>query len=632
MSRYLDLFLAEAREHLGAIHVIQSKLEQRPVASGLWRDFMRHAHSLKGMAAAMRFGSMVALTHAVEALAERLETARAEEAREYLPLLGESLACLGNLLDRIERGEDAGCPRAEELARALDGEADAAPQDPTGASPCSTRPTPSHPETSPEGIGYWRLDLALSCDAADSAQRTVAILRRVGDLGRVVHSGPPALAKDTTGRFRSRLRLTLKTDRCRTDLERELESLLGAEGFTLAPAPRPEPPSEAGDGPVDWIRVRSDRLDVMVERVLDLRQEHARLAAALVPATGRARRHLERSEFRLKELYGAMMELRLLPFDTVAQRLHQAVHDLAGELHRQVRFAIVGGDVLLDRAVLEALNDPLLHALKNALGHGLEPPDERRSAGKPVRGSLRLSLTRSGDRVHIVVADDGRGMHPEALRRAAVRRRVLSREDAADLTDDEVLRLTTLPRFTTRRDADHISGRGVGLDVVRERVESLGGFVDIRSEPGRGCEIRMSVPLRRALIRTLLVRCACELYAVPVDAVLKSIDLEGLSSTCSADKAHVELIRLEDRLALGPARPTPPTRARALLLASVEPPTALVVDEVIGRQDLVVQPFLAPLTYLREYSGAALLEDGSIAVVLDPPSLVRGGGIRRGAC
>jgi two-component system chemotaxis sensor kinase CheA len=223
-------------------------------------------------------------------------------------------------------------------------------------------------------------------------------------------------------------------------------------------------------------------------------------------------------------------------------------------------------------------------------------------------------------------------MQPETLRRAAVRRRVLSREDAADLTDDEVLRLTTLPRFTTRRDADHISGRGVGLDVVRERVESLGGFVDIRSEPGRGCEIRMSVPLRRALIRTLLVRCADELYAVPVDAVLKSIDLEGHSSSCPADKAHVELIRLRDRLALGATRPTPPTRARALVLASVEPPTALVVDEVIGRQDLVVQPLLAPLTHLREYSGAALLEDGSIAVVLDPPSLVRGGGIRRGAC
>ena len=137
MSRYLDLFLAEAREHLGAAHVIQSKLEQSPVASKLWSDFMRHAHSLKGMAAAMRFHSMVSLTHAVETLAERLETSPAKESREYLPLLGESLACLGNLLDSIERGEDAACPRAEELARALRGEASSPVQDPPAPSDAS---------------------------------------------------------------------------------------------------------------------------------------------------------------------------------------------------------------------------------------------------------------------------------------------------------------------------------------------------------------------------------------------------------------------------------------------------------------------------------------------------------------
>jgi two-component system chemotaxis sensor kinase CheA len=631
MSRYLDLFLAEAREHLGAVHVIQSRLEQTPVASGLWPDFMRHAHSLKGMAAAMRFGSMVSLTHAVEALAERLAKAPAEASREYLPLLGESLACLGNLLDRIERGEDAACPRAEDLARALESEAGSAPQ---GASPRADASTSADTVGSterPEERSYWRLDLSLSCDADDSAQRTVAILGRVGELGRVVQSGPPSFAR-STGRFHGRVRLTLQTDRARAELERELRSLPGLRSFTLETAPRPESPPDPAEGPADWIRVRADRLDAMVERILELRQEHARLAVALPSATGRVRRHLERSEFRLKELYGAVLELRLLPFETVAQRLHQAVHDLAGELRKQVHFEIAGGDALLDRAVLEALVDPLLHALKNALDHGLESPAERRAAGKPVRGALRLSLTRTGDRVHIVVADDGRGMQPDLLRRAAVRHRVLSREDADELTDDETLLLTTLPRFTTRLDADHISGRGVGLDVVRERVESIGGFIDIRSEPGRGCELLISVPLRRALIRTLLVRCANELFAVPVDGIAKSVELVGPGAAPATGEAHLELIRLRDQLDLDPAEPAPSTRARALVLASVEPPTALVVDEVLGRRDLVVQPLLAPLTHLREYSGAALLEDGSIAVVLDPRFLARGDGIRRGAC
>jgi two-component system chemotaxis sensor kinase CheA len=573
----------------------------------------------------MRFPSMVVLAHALETLAERLETVPPEESSAHLPLLGESLACLGALLDRIERGEDPASSRADELARALRGE-----EAPGAVAPA---PAPKLPPTAdapaPAPSRHWRLDLRL-LGASVSAQRAVSILARIGELGRVVQSSLPALALET-GSFQGRLRLVFRSERTRAELEKEIRALVGSDGFTLETAPGPAPPGETSEGPGRWIRVRSDKLDAVIERLLELRREQGRLRAALPSAPGRVRHHLERARFRLKELYGAVSELRLLPFDTVAQRLHQAVHDLAAELGKAVRFEIVGGDVLLDRAVLDALLDPLLHALKNAVDHGLEPDEERLDAGKPAKGQLRLSLHRAGDRVDIVVADDGRGMDPDTLRRAAVARGVLSREDAADLTDDEALLLTTLPRFTTRRGADHISGRGVGLDVVRDRVESIGGFVELRSASGRSCELHMSVPLRRALIRTLLVRCAGEPYAIPVDAVAKSVDLEGAPAHSGTDDGALELISLEERLGLGGGAAARSARRRALVLAAVEPPCALVVDEVVGRQDLVVQPLHAPLTQLREFSGAALLEDGSIAVVLDPMSLARPAGLRRGA-
>jgi two-component system chemotaxis sensor kinase CheA len=617
MSRYLDLFLSESREHLGAAHEVHSSLEHDPLQADLWNAFMRHAHSLKGMAASMRFSSMVVLTHAAEDLAQRLESAQAAESRAYLPLLGESLACLGSLLDRIESGADASCARAEELARLLQGrELPIA----TAAAEPAVRPVDPQPAPS-ESTHYWQVDLRLGSDAAESAHRTVSTLERVGQLGQVVQSGPPSLALGSA-RFSGRLRLVLQTERDRDELAHELSAIVGAEEFELAPAARPTTASDDRNDPAGWIRVRSDVIENVVEALLEMRQQQGRLRASLPATDRRARHHLQRGDFLLKELYGEVMELHLVPFETVAQRMHQTVVELARELDKSLRFEIVGGQVRVDRLVLEALNDPVVQALRNAVDHGLEPVAERRKKNKPAQGHLRLMLTRSGERVSIVVSDDGRGMRPELLRKSAVERGVINAEDAADLTDEEALLLATFPRLSTRSAPDHISGRGVGLDIVRERVESIGGFVEIRSEPGRGCELRMSVPLRRALIQTLLVRCAGELFAIPLDAVVKTVDLDQLETAPDGGRGPVRL-KLAQRLGLRSSDEVQRARPRALLLDAAERPTALVVDEVIGRQDLVAQPLHPPLAQLREYSGAALLEDGTIVPIVDPSYLLR---------
>jgi two-component system chemotaxis sensor kinase CheA len=453
----------------------------------------------------------------------------------------------------------------------------------------------------------------------------VTVLGRVAALGRVVQARPPSLAPDT-GRFHGALRLVLESTRTRKLLERELSAMVGKQGFTLETLPPPVDDGPTVEPAARWVRVRTDALDSMVEGLLELRQELGRLKATLPSATGRVRDHLQRAEFELKGLYAALMELHLVPFDTLAQRLHQTVIDVAGELGKQVHFEIVGGDVRLDRHVLDSLIDPLLHALKNAVDHGLESPAERIETDKPACGSVRLSLDRSGERVHIVVADDGCGLRPEVLRETAVALGVLRPEEARELTDDEALLLITLPRFTTRQGADRISGRGVGLDVVRERVEGIGGFVEIYSRAGLGCEVHMWVPLRRALVRSLLLRSAGELYALPMEAVVKSIDLEQ-----GGRDAGLVLIPLAERLGLEGAAGAQPQRRRVLVLATAEPPAGLVVDEVVGSQDLLVLPLHASLAHLREFSGAAVLEDGSIALVLDGPSLDRPAGVRPGA-
>jgi len=471
-------------------------------------------------------------------------------------------------------------------------------------------------------IRRWILLLRLDRDAGGSASESVAILCAVGRIARVVVPGTPSLDPET-GRFLGGLRLIVASERSGETLREELSSLLGPQGFTLEPDATPAGRKPAADDPPPWIRIRANKLDTLVEGLLELKHEHGRLKAVLPQTRGAVHDHLELAELRRRELYGAAMEMRLVPFESVAQRLREAVHELADELGKQVSFEISGGDVQMDRAVLDALLDPLVHALKNSLDHGIETPRERRRNGKPARASLRLGLRREGQRVRICVVDDGRGMRPDLLRQVAVRRGVLRVEQAEALSDEQALLLTTLPGVTTRSRADHISGRGIGLDVVRQSVESLGGFVEIRSERDRGCTLLLSIPLRRALIRTLLVRCADQTFALPIDDVVKTIDLEGPLD-------GLRLVHLNRRLGLHGPRSAAVQRS-ALVLAGTEPPAALVVDEVSGRRDLVVQPLHAPLANLHAYSGAALVEDGTIVLILDPAGVASEVRFRRGA-
>jgi two-component system chemotaxis sensor kinase CheA len=462
----------------------------------------------------------------------------------------------------------------------------------------------------------WRIDLHLSDPQAQPTRWVVAVLRRLSALGRVVHANPPLLAIDT-GRFEGRLRLILASLLSRDRLEQELRSLVGEDGFAL----EAEPPSRNWVAPREsrarWVRVRAEQLDELLEGILELRLEQGRIKSKLGSSSEALREHVERSEFQLKELYGLVMELRLVPFDSVGHRLHQAVRDLARELGKEVDFRIDGGHVRLDRLVLDALLDPLLHVLRNALDHGLESPDEREEAGKPRTGSVRLGLERHGDRVRFSVRDDGRGLDAERLKRKALDLGLIGIAEAASLTDDEAWMLTTLPRFSTAKEVSHISGRGVGLDVVRASLERMGGLLQIRSRTGQGVELNLWVPPTLAVIQTLLVRCQNGLYAVPLDAVERTIDLADARG--DGTSGDLRLVRLGERLGLDARADAGSFAASmAVLLRGCGSRTALVVDEVVGSRDLVVKPFRGPLARLREYSGAALMADGSIAIVLDP--------------
>jgi two-component system chemotaxis sensor kinase CheA len=613
MARYVELFLAESREHLTAAHALQDpSLPAKPHDRSRWREFMRHVHSIKGMAAAMHFPPIVTLTHAAEELAERLAAGSDPDLSRHLALVEECLACLGGMLDAIERGQDPATPLADALAGALR----------AGSRPLRHEPGPDLPAEAAAApvsaalpVRHWQVELRWGA-GGPAVQQTVALITELGRLARIVRASPPTL---DPGRPGGRLSLVVASADPPAALQARLATLPGSDAVSIEPAPGPVMPALSSTATGGWLRVPAARFDALLECALDLKREQGRAAARLPAGADPARQHLGRAETRLRELCGALLELRLVPFESVAARLRQAVHALARELGKHVRFELSGGQVGMDRGVLEELIDPLLQALRNAVDHGVEPPEERRAAGKPPRGTLRVALAREGERLHLSVTDDGRGMCPAILRRAAVDLGVFAAEDAAQLTDEEALLLATLPRLTTRPSADHISGRGVGLDVVRTRVEALGGFVELRSRRGLGCELHLHVPVRRALIPALIVRAGPRLVAIPVEAVDHCLDTDGIE--CSAAGGSATVVRLSERLGLDAAH-TPGPGARRLVLRGDPRSPCLLVDEVLGRREVMAQPLGAPLAALRVYTGAALLEDGSIALLLDPVACV----------
>lgn len=591
MQAYLGLFLAEAREHLRAADAAARELERNPGDHARWRELRRHAHSLKGMAAAMGFRSIVRLAHRLEDRLQEIQEAPAAAREQELAALVASFARLERLVRRVETGDVRPDPSREAAA------ADAA--------------APSEPSVP----GVWRVDLDLDPAAGAGAGDAVAAVAAVGALAELRRAAPP-LPSTATGGFDGRLRLVVSSERPAEDLRERLARLHGVRRVELTAVEDREPAAAPASERVRWVRVRAAQLDALQEDLLELRLAHRRLAAALEGPSRSLRRHLEKSSALLRSVHATVTELRLVPFESVNARLERVVGDLQVELGKQVEFRIEGEQVRLDRSVLDALLDPLLHVVRNALDHGIEPPGERVRCGKPACGSLRIHLTRHGDRFELAVEDDGRGMLADRLRRAAVERGVIDAPEAERLSDEQALMLTTLPGFSTAARVSHVSGRGLGLDVVRDSLTQLGGRLEIRSNPGRGTRVAMFAPLSVVMLQALLLRCARQTYALPIDAVRRTSP-----ATSSADPVPHGL-RLDHCLGARPRTAPPPADSWAVRVEAEERCTTLIVDGLDGIADVLVRPLGPPLGALRAYTGAALLADGTIALMLDPAAFV----------
>ena len=596
-------FIIEAQEILDRLGEQLVSLEQAPQDSDQLNAVFRGYHTLKGGAGFLGVTAMVELCHAAE---EALGAARAGQAvlqAHHFDAAQQSLDYLQSMLDAVSSGTEPGYAPPDLIAQFdVHGGAVAAPA--AAAAPAAG---------GSDLITDDEFEALLDQLHGGNAPTAIAPAKKADD-GLISEDEFEALLDQLHG-----------------------GAAPGAKpAAVLAPAPAPRP--VAAPAPVakpaakplaeaeHTVRVDTKRLDAIVNLIGELVLSRNRLK------TLRARlrdEELDRAvstlDIATARLQSAVMRTRMQPVGKVFSRFPKVARDVARSLKKEVDLELIGAETELDRNLVEALADPLVHLVRNAIDHGVEMPDLREAQGKPRMGHVRLSAQQEGDYVSIEVQDDGAGIDPEKLRAKAREKGLIDPEAAARLSSEECLHLVFLPGFSTKQQVTDISGRGVGMDVVQSRIRELSGQIQIQSELGRGSRFLIRVPLTLAILPTLLVQAGEDVYALPLARVMEVLHAPRTSLGWFDGRAVLDrrshtlpLVDLRQWLDVTPAASTLLT---IVVLQAGEARFGLVVDQVRGREEVVIKPLPKALRGLRGYAGATLIGDGRMALILDVDGL-----------
>jgi len=579
------------------------------------------------------------LAHRMENLLDRLRKTRAAPGGDLLQLLFRATDLLERAINLAVQGRERDvdvAPLGQELDQAA--KRTAAPASRVGR-PGRTRVSAGvaqpRPAEVPDARAGRLVSVTLRAEAPLKGGRALLALRRAQALGTVSHLSPPEQsfgAEDFDGRFVFRIDTTAAA----ADVERALAGAGDVEQVTVSEAEdaaqgRGEAAAPAG-GPATaersrHIRVDLRRLDALMDLIGELVTARGRLNQLAAEKRDPAVDDVAIQVSRLTgELQSEIIQARMTPVWQVFDRYPRLVRDLAKQLDKQVGLRVEGKEIELDRTILDELGDPLVHLLRNAVDHGIESPAERKRRGKPLEGEIVLGAVRERASVAISIADDGRGLD---------RRRILEKakqEGLVDpsietLSDDQLLRIIARPGFSTTEAVTNVSGRGVGLDVAMSKIRALGGTIEVQSEAGRGTTFVLRLPVTLAIVRALIADVGGERYALPLTYVAETVEFGAVPSTTIEGREAmvlrnrvVPLVHLRQLLRSGGG--TPRARRPVVVLQMGERRTGVVVDGMLGQQEIVVKGFDAPQGTLPVFSGATIMGDGVPALILDAGGLV----------
>ncbi len=664
---YKNAFLAEAREYLSTLNNSLVLLEKNQTQTDAIQDIFRAAHSLKGMAATMGYDPMVQLTHRMETV---LEPIRAGSRKLSTRMVDVLFICLDQLEKWVEVLTEQDFIEEESLQSVLqlfhsdfEGQSESDGNPTETVVPASEIPllfSESEQEILSQakvsGFSVLKIEVQIVPNCIFKDVRAFMVIKKVNELGEIIGCNP--LPEEVEkGHFGDRFILVIVTE---YKPEKVKESLLSvgeivdveitdfesngsSSSFVsqngLKPTFKTVHPSSSDQATVTdekkialpTIRVHTSKLDKLMTLVQELVISKIRFEQV---AASNSLKELSDPLSQLNhitdELQDEIMKVRLMSVKQIFERFPRMVRDLAKNLNKQVDLEMDGAEIELDRTVLEEMSEPLVHLLRNAVDHGIETPDERKKEGKEGYGTIRLQAKRERSYVVISISDDGRGVDPDVIRQKSVAKGLVSSEDVAKLTDEEAIRLIALPGFSTVENATEISGRGVGVDVAKTKIESLGGTFRILSKKGQGTTFILRFPLTLAIIKALLVKCNHEIFAIPVVNIIETLDVFPedkkkiqQQETIVLRGDVIPLYPLQELLELPIQAVTNSTGLETVLVVEVgESRVGLRVDEVIGQQEIAIKSLDRILKGIRGFSGATILGSGKIALILDVNSLI----------
>ncbi|NWF91425.1 MAG: hybrid sensor histidine kinase/response regulator [Syntrophaceae bacterium] len=561
--KFIAQYKAETQEHLQRMSDRLLLLEKNPDDRSLLETLMREAHTIKGSSAMIGYKRIADVAHAMEDGLEKVLEGKVKLEKAHVDALFRCIDAIPLLIEDKVTWDDSGVnrPFVDELCKEIEG---------VFQEQVSRRGEEKRPKKS---------------EAKKSAGEPVAAIPKP----EAITSAP------------------LTEGSIRVDI-RKLDKLMNLSGELL----------------ISKIRLDelSKSLSLKAESDVQIREDFSNLIQELTKVDSSI-------DFITKGLEDEVLRLRMISVAYLFGSFPRAVRDLANEKGKDVQILIKGEETELDKSIIDELKGPIMHILRNAIDHGIEPPEERIAKGKPRTGLITLSASQKGSQVVIEVSDDGNGIDRERVRREAVKRGLISEEKARELGDEQIYSLLFMPGFSTCETVTEVSGRGVGLDVVRENISRLKGIVEVYSTPGQGSRFVMKVPLTLGITESLFVACGNETFALPIENVVETIRVnQGEIRTIEGKEAItlrgqiLPLLRLNDVFNLSQRGIAEKKVFPVVVVQSVEKRIGLMVDLLLGRQEIVRKNLNGPLRNVRGISGATIIGDGRVILILDVPQIV----------
>ncbi|MGK5510587.1 chemotaxis protein CheW [Brevibacillus formosus] len=672
MNQYLDMFIEESKEHLQAINANLLLLESDPGNIGHVKEIFRSAHTLKGMSATMGFEDMASLTHEAENVLDLIRNQKLTITSDIMDAIFQSVDLIEGMVIDITEGGDgsadvsaivkklraivAGDFSAEQEVAAATMEVEA-PQE-------ETTPAEDHElddyammvlkQSQELGNNVVWIKVTLNENCLLKAARSYMVFDQLESMGEVIKT-KPAVEDIENERFEQSFEIAYVTEQSIEKIRTTILNISEIQDVTIetiqlkkeappapvvqqAPAPAEKGAAEAPQAPVKkataggkTIRVDIERLDILMNLFSELVIDRGRLEQlAREIGKNELQETVEHMSRISGDLQNIILTMRMVPVEQVFNRFPRMIRDLQKDLNKKVNLEIIGAETELDRTVIDEIGDPLNHLLRNSLDHGIESPADRKKAGKPEEGKIELRAFHSGNHVFIEVKDDGAGINKDKVLKKALERGIVNPANADSMSDKQIHELLFAAGFSTAEVVSDISGRGVGLDVVKSKIESLGGSVSVDSVRGQGTTFLIQLPLTLSIISAMLVQVKDEKYAVPLSSIIETavfkkdqIMMAHRQKVIDFRGRVVPLVSLQDIFQVPDNGETMEDEVAVVIVRKGEKMAGLVVDSFIGQQEIVLKSLGKYLVNVFAISGATILGDGQVALIIDCNSLIK---------